>query len=65
MDIEEVAHKTPEKILTRRPSIRPPACRRYQARELAFGLGLKGAAGRASSRRIAAALYRLYLEQGR
>ena len=61
MDIEEVAHKTPEKILA--VSIHPAAgFSAYQARELAFGLGLSGAqVGEFQS--LAAALYRLYLEK--
>ena len=41
MDIEEVAHKTPEKILA--VTIHPAAgLQAFQARELAFGLGLSG-----------------------
>src|SRR3984885_3182242 len=41
MDIEEVAAKTPEKILT--VNIHPAAgLQAYQARQLAFGLGFKG-----------------------
>ncbi len=41
MDIEEVAHKTPEKILT--VTVHPAAgLQAYQARQLAFGLGLSG-----------------------
>src|SRR5207302_9720695 len=42
MDIEEVAHETPEKILA--ANIHPAAgLQSFQARELAFGLGLSGA----------------------
>src|ERR1700755_2654151 len=42
MDIEEVAAKTPEQILT--VNIHPAAgLQAYQCRQLAFGLGLKGA----------------------
>ena len=61
MDIEEVARRTPQKILT--ASIHPAAgLAGYQARELAFGLGLRGTqitefVG------IATALYRLYTEK--
>src|SRR5437879_2243587 len=41
MDIEEVAHETPERILS--VNIHPAAgLEPYQARELAFGLGLSG-----------------------
>ena len=61
MDIEEVAHRTPEKILT--ATVHPAAgFGAYQARELAFGLGLAGAQI-AQFQALAAALYRLYLEQ--
>ncbi|HEY2809355.1 MAG TPA: ADP-forming succinate--CoA ligase subunit beta [Steroidobacteraceae bacterium] len=61
MDIEEVAHKTPEKILT--ATIHPAAgLQGYQARELAFGLGLSGTQiGEFQS--LAAALYRLYVDK--
>jgi succinyl-CoA synthetase beta subunit len=60
MDIEEVAAKTPEKILT--VNIHPAAgLQPYQCRDLAFGLGLKGAQI-AEFQSIASALYRLYLE---
>jgi len=61
MDIEEVAHKTPEKILT--ATVHTAAgFSAYQARELAFGLGLVGAQiGQFQS--LTAALYRLYLEK--
>src|SRR5882724_6529990 len=61
MDIEEVAAKTPQKILT--VSIHPAAgLQPYQARQIAFGLGLKGAQI-AEFQSIAAALYRLYVEK--
>ncbi|MGB6605494.1 MAG: ADP-forming succinate--CoA ligase subunit beta [Steroidobacteraceae bacterium] len=61
MDIEEVAHKTPEKILT--VNVHPAAgLQGYQARELAFGLGLKGPQiGEFQS--LVMALYRLYVEK--
>jgi succinyl-CoA synthetase beta subunit len=61
MDIEEVAHKTPEKILA--ASIHPAAgLQAYEARDLAFGLGLSGPQI-AAFQSLAAALYRLYLEK--
>jgi len=61
MDIEEVAHKTPEKILS--VTIQPAAgLQPHQARELAFGLGLEGTQV-AEFVALAAALYRLYLEK--
>jgi succinyl-CoA synthetase beta subunit len=61
MDIEEVAHKTPEKILS--VSIHPAAgLQAYQARELAFGLGLSGAQI-TQFQSLAAALYRLYIDK--
>ena len=61
MDIEEVARHTPEKILT--VTVHPAAgFSAYQARELAFGLGLAGAQI-AQFQSLAAALYRLYLEK--
>ena len=61
MDIEEVAHKTPEKILA--VSVHPAAgLQPFQARELAFGLGLSGTQiGEFTA--LASALYRLYLEK--
>jgi len=61
MDIEEVAHKSPEKILA--VAIHPAAgLQAYQARELAFGLGLSGTQiGEFQS--LAAALYRLYIDK--
>ena len=61
MDIEEVAHKTPEKILT--ANIHPAAgLQAYQARELAFGLGLSGAQI-TQFQSLTKALYRLYLDK--
>ncbi len=61
MDIEEVAHKTPEKILS--ATIHPAAgLQGYQARELAFGLGLSGAQV-TEFQALAAALYRLYIDK--
>jgi succinyl-CoA synthetase beta subunit len=61
MDIEEVAHKTPEKILA--ANIHPAAgLQAYQARELAFGLGLSG--GEITQfQSLAKALYRLYVDK--
>ena len=61
MDIEEVAHKTPEKILT--ADIHPAAgLQAYQARELAFGLGLSG--GEITQfQSLTQALYRLYVDK--
>src|SRR6516164_10988694 len=60
MDIEEVAHRTPEKILT--ATVHPAAgLAPHQARELAFGLGLSGAQI-AQFQSLATALYLLYLE---
>ena len=61
MDIEEVAHKTPEKILS--VTIHPAAgLQAHQAREIAFGLGLSGAQI-AQFQSLVAALYRLYIEK--
>ncbi len=61
MDIEEVAAKTPEKILT--VNIHPAAgLQGYQCRQLAFGLGLKGAQV-AEFQAMAMGLYRLYQEK--
>jgi succinyl-CoA synthetase beta subunit len=61
MDIEEVAAKTPEKILT--VNIHPAAgLQGYQARQIAFGLGFKGAQITEFTK-IAAALYKLYTEK--
>jgi succinyl-CoA synthetase beta subunit len=60
MDIEEVAHKTPEKILT--VNVHPSAgLQPYQTRQVAFGLGFKGPQI-AEFQAIALALYKLYLE---
>jgi succinyl-CoA synthetase beta subunit len=61
MDIEEVAATSPEKILT--ATVHPAAgLQPYQARELAFGLGLTGAQiGELQS--IVQAAYRLYIEE--
>jgi len=61
MDIEEVAHQRPEKILT--VAIHPAAgLQAYQAREIAFGLGLSGSQI-GEFQKLAAALYRLYIEK--
>jgi succinyl-CoA synthetase beta subunit len=61
MDIEEVAHKTPEKILT--ANIHPAAgLQAYQARELAFGVGLSGAQI-TQFQSLTQALYRLYIDK--
>src|ERR1700722_8252461 len=61
MDIEEVAVKTPEQILT--VNIHPAAgLQGYQCRQLAFGLGFKGTQI-AEFTSIAAALYKLYIEK--
>ena len=60
MDIEEVAHSTPEKILS--VNVHPSAgLQPYQARQIAFGLGFKGPQI-AEFQAIAMALYKLYLE---
>src|SRR3954452_15542037 len=61
MDIEEVAARTPEKIFT--VNIHPAAgLQPYQARQIAFGLGFKGAQI-AEFQSIAMALYKLYIEK--
>ncbi|MBS0364425.1 MAG: ADP-forming succinate--CoA ligase subunit beta [Proteobacteria bacterium] len=61
MDIEEVAHKTPEKILS--VTVHPAAgLQAHQAREIAFGLGLSGAQI-AEFTALLGALYRLYVEK--
>ncbi len=61
MDIEEVAAREPEKILS--VTIHPAVgLEPYQAREIAFGLGLAGAQINEFTA-ILQALYRLYLEQ--
>jgi len=61
MDIEEVAHRTPQKILN--INIDPAAgLQPYQCRKLAFGLALSGAQiGELQA--IVMALYKLYLEE--
>ena len=61
MDIEEVAEKEPEKILsvTVHPAV---GLESYQARELAFGLGLAGAQI-AEFTTILKALYQLYIDK--
>lgn len=61
MDIEEVAHKTPEKILS--VTVHPAeGLAPYQARQLAFGLGLTGSQIK-EFQSFVAALYRLYTEK--
>jgi len=61
MDIEEVAAKTPEQILT--VNIHPAAgLQAYQCRQLAFGLGLKGSQV-TEFQVMALGLYKLYLEK--
>jgi len=61
MDIEEVAHKTPEKILS--VTVHPAAgLQAHQAREIAFGLGFSGSQI-GEFQALAAALYRLYIEK--
>jgi succinyl-CoA synthetase beta subunit len=61
MDIEAVAHQTPEKILS--VNIHPAAgLQAYQARELAFGLGL-GTPQVTQFTALTAALYRLYIDK--
>src|ERR1700730_13267684 len=61
MDIEEVADKTPENILT--ANIHPAAdLQAHQARELAFGLGL-GGAQITQFQSLTQALYRLYIDK--
>jgi succinyl-CoA synthetase beta subunit len=61
MDIEEVAAKQPEKILS--VAIHPAVgLEAYQARELAFGLGFSGAQINEFTA-ILKGLYRLYIEQ--
>lgn len=61
MEIEEVAEKTPEQILS--VTVHPASgFQPYQARELAFGLGLSGDQIK-QFQSIALALYRLYLER--
>jgi succinyl-CoA synthetase beta subunit len=61
MDIEEVAAKTPEQILT--VNIHPAAgLQAYQCRQLAFGLGFKGSQV-TEFQAMALGLYELYLEK--
>jgi succinyl-CoA synthetase beta subunit len=61
MEIEEVAHQTPEKILA--VNVHPAAgLQGYQARELAFGLGLNGPQI-AEFQSLVTALYRMYIEK--
>lgn len=61
MDIEEVAAKTPEQILT--VNIHPAAgLQGYQCRQLAFGLGLKGTQV-SEFQAMAMGLYKLYIEK--
>lgn len=60
MDIEEVAEKTPEKIIT--VSIDPAAgFQGFHARKLGFGLGLSGDALKAAQK-FFAAMYKAYTE---
>src|ERR1700727_3872842 len=61
MDIEEVAERTPDKII--RINVHPAAgLQDFQVRQLAFGLGLTGPqVGQFG--KIAHALYKLYLER--
>ncbi len=61
MDIEEVAAKTPEQILS--VNIHPAAgLQGYQCRQLAFGLGLKGTQI-TEFQVMAMGLYKLYIEK--
>jgi len=61
MDIEEVAHSTPEKILS--VTVHPATgLEAFQCRQLAFGLGLSPRQIE-QFQSIAKALYRLYLER--
>ena len=61
MDIEEVAHKTPEQILS--VTVHPATgLEPFQARQLAFGLGL-GPKLVEQFQSIVTALYRLYIER--
>ena len=61
MDIEQVAHDTPEKILS--VTVHPAAgLQPWQCRQLAFGIGLKGEEV-AQFQSIVLALYRLYTEK--
>jgi len=61
MDIEEVAEKTPEQILS--VTVHPATgLQPFQCKQLAFGLGLKGTQIE-QFQSIALALYRLYLDR--
>jgi succinyl-CoA synthetase beta subunit len=61
MDIEQVAHDTPERILS--VTVHPATgLQNFQCRQLAFGLGLK-AKQIDQLQSIARALYRLYIER--
>jgi succinyl-CoA synthetase beta subunit len=61
MDIEAVAARTPDKILT--ATIHPTTgLSAFQCRELAFGLGLEGDQGRQLEQMLTK-LYRLYVEK--
>ncbi|MFI4869298.1 MAG: ADP-forming succinate--CoA ligase subunit beta [Steroidobacterales bacterium] len=61
MDIEEVAHQTPEKILS--VTVHPATgLEAFQCRQLAFGLGL-GPKQIEEFQSIVKALYRLYIER--
>ena len=61
MDIEQVAHDTPEKILS--VTVHPAAgLQPWQCRQLGFGIGLKGDQV-AQLQDIMLSLYRLYLEK--
>ena len=61
MDIEQVAHDTPEKILS--VAVHPATgLQPWQCRQLAFGIGLKGDQV-AQFQSILLALYRLYTEK--
>jgi succinyl-CoA synthetase beta subunit len=61
MDIEEVAEKTPEQILS--VNVHPAAgLQPFQCRQIAFGLGFKGEQV-AEFQKIALALYDLYLKE--
>jgi len=60
MDIEEVAHTSPQRIFSR--NVHPAAgLQPYQCRDLAFALGLRDKAVR-DLQALLSALYRLYLE---
>jgi succinyl-CoA synthetase beta subunit len=62
MDIEEVAHRTPEQILS--VTVHPATgLEPFQCRQLAFGLGLAGPKQIEQFQSIVAGLYRLYLER--